>query len=58
MMKVSRREAGELNVRNSFVGEKLALPAGAVSLVIGESHWMRFPLTLARARGSMDLRRR
>lgn len=48
MAKESRREAGELKVRNSFVGERSS----------GGLAGMRLPLMLARRRGSMDLRRR
>ncbi len=53
--KVSRREAGVLKVRNSFVGERSAAGVLAgVSLQAGT----RLPPRLARARGSIDLRRR
>ena len=51
MMNVSRRDAGVLNVRNSVVGEVVF---AGVALFAGT----RLPFRLARARGSIDLRRR
>ena len=52
MMNVSRRDAGVLNVRNSVVGEIVGF--AGVALLAGT----RLPFRLARARGSIDLRRR
>ena len=52
MMNVSRRDAGVLNVRNSIVGETVGFTG--VALLTGT----RLPFRLARARGSIDLRRR
>ena len=54
MMKVSRREAGVAKVINSFVGETATFAAG-VSLGVAGT---RLPFRFARARGSIDLRRR
>ena len=51
MTKVSRREAGVSNVRNSLVGERDAGGLGACSA------GMRLPLRLDSTRGSIDLRR-
>ena len=53
MAKESRREAGELKVRNSFVGER-----SRRGLTGGEEARMRLPLMWERSRGSIDLRRR
>jgi len=52
MAKDARREAGELNVRNSFVGESSTV------LFAGVSAGTRLPLMFDSARGSIDLRRR
>lgn len=54
IMKVSRREAGVLKVRNSFVGEISAGFSGVPAVPAGT----RLPFKLASARGSIDLRRR
>ena len=53
-MKESRREAGVLNVRNSFVGEVSA----AAAALAGVCRGTRLPFRLASMRGSIDLRRR